>query len=174
MFARSKTKPYIHPSQYQLPLIGQRTRFQQRFRWVVVALFYTLAIMLTISNMIKPDWGMEAILIMVWIWPHAAILQMIYFEPNLIITDQEIIVKFLFKEKHIRWDEIVSVDKNYIYTQVCVEKLTLFNCLWGLLFFRLYPVFHVLRPVFRVSHAFSNHREIADFIRYKYEIFSKF
>ena len=159
MFARAKTKPYIHPAHYQLPMVCQKSRLYCVIVKVVIPLLYLLAIGLTVINSIKRNWEIESLIPLFWIGAVALPLFFLYVEPDLLLTDQEIILKFPFKDHHIDWDDALSIDRSSL-PHVYVRKLTLFHRLWGLIGFSL-------RPCFCVSRHFQKRDEIVEFIRFK-------
>jgi hypothetical protein len=161
MFSATKKPPYIHPSQYQLPMVCRKTRLYCRIVQVVIPLLYLLAIGLTVINSIQRNWEVESILPMFWIWAAALPLFFLYIEPDLVLTDQEIILKFPFKDYHIDWDDVLWIDRSSL-PHVYVRKLTLINRLWGITTFSL-----SLKPCFCVSMHFREKKEIVEFIRFK-------
>jgi len=159
MFSTANTKPYIHPSQYELPMVCQKSRLYCRIVKVVIPLLYLLAIGLTVINSIQRNWEIESLIPVFWVWAVMLPFFFLYVEPDLILTDQEIILKFPFKDYHIDWDDVLAIDRSSL-PHVYVRKLTLLNRLWGLMSFSL-------KPCFCVSTHFVEKKEIVEFIRFK-------
>ena len=159
-----KTKNTIHPSQYKLPIIGEQSRTRRYIRWIGVALLYVVAIGLTIFDLLKKNWVLEgSILPVLWGWAVILTFIFIYIEPDLVLTEKGIVLKFFFKNCRIPWEDVLKIEQDYSHTySVYVRNLTLFNWLLGFVSFSL-------RPIFWVSRNFPNHEEIVKFIKYKTE-----
>ena len=84
-------------------------------------------------------WFMDYLFPVMAILPVWGIIVVFYGSPTLLLHSDGVTVKFLFRQKFVKWDDVLYIRKGMLSTTIFFQKLTIFNSLIGLMSLRPYP-----------------------------------